>query len=86
MNMMHPYTRLLKDEEIQLHLNAGHAIAFVGLADKWKELDRQVERLGFGDLYAVSLSKKRRSDPGFIRVSPVRTPRDGDVSLRQPPL
>ena len=73
METKHPYTRLLKDEEIRIHLEAGDTIAFVGLGDKWKDLERQVERLGFGDSYAVSLAKKRRADPGFIRVSPIRT-------------
>jgi hypothetical protein len=69
--MKHPYTRLLRDEELRLHLQAGDAVAFVGLADKWKNIERQVEHLGFGDSYAVSLVK-RASDPGFIRVSPVQ--------------
>jgi hypothetical protein len=62
---------MLKDEEIRPHLEAGEQIAFVGLAHKWKQLERQVDRLGFGDSYTVSLAKKRRSDPGFIRVSPL---------------
>jgi len=71
--MKHPYTRLLQDTELRPHLEAGDAIAFVGLARQWKHLERQIERLGFGDLYAVSVAKKRTGDPGFIRVSPVRT-------------
>ena len=70
--MNHPYTRLLRDEELRLHLEAGDALAFVGLAEKWKNIERQVESLGFGASYAVSLAKKRPGDPGFIRVSPIR--------------
>ena len=42
METKHPYTRLLKDEEIRIHLEAGDTIAFVGLGDKWKDLERQV--------------------------------------------
>ena len=70
--MKHPYTRLLRDEELLPHLRCKDAIGFVGLAQNWKEIERQVERLGFGDSYAVSLGKKRLHDPGFIRVTPVR--------------
>jgi hypothetical protein len=69
--MKHPYTRLLRDEELRPHLQAGDAVAFVGLADKWKNIERQIEHLGFGDFYAVSLAKKRAGDPGLIRVSPL---------------
>jgi len=32
--MNHPYTRLLKDEELRLHLEAGDAFAFVGKSEQ----------------------------------------------------
>jgi hypothetical protein len=64
------YTRLLRDDELRPHLQAGDAIAFVGLAGKWRDIERQVEKLGFGNSYAVSLAKRKAGDPGFIRVSP----------------
>jgi hypothetical protein len=70
--MKHPYTRLLRDEELLRHLKSQEVIVFVGLAQKWKDIEHQVERLGFGGSYAVSIGKKRRRDPGFIRVSPVK--------------
>jgi hypothetical protein len=78
--MKHPYTRLLRDEELRFHLAAGDTIAFVGLASKWKYLERQVERLGFGDSYAVTVAKKRTGDSGFIRVSPVKSGADQRVA------
>jgi hypothetical protein len=69
--MTHPYTRLLRDEELRPHLQAGDAVAFVGLADNWRNIERQVEHLGFGDSYAVSKAKKQAGEPGLIRVSPI---------------
>jgi hypothetical protein len=63
---------LLSDHELRPHLEAGDAIAFVGLAEKWRDIEKQTENLGFGISYAVSLAKKKAEDPGLIRVSPMR--------------
>jgi hypothetical protein len=68
------YTRLLNDEELRPHLERGDVVAFKGLGREWEQIERQVERLGFGDAYAVSRST-RAGAPGeeaIIRVSPVR--------------
>ena len=50
-----------------------------GIAEAWQEIERQVERLGFGDNYAVSRTRgagaNRERD--LIRVSPVRMRSDG---------
>jgi hypothetical protein len=73
------YTRLLNDAELRPHLERGDAIAFKGMGREWEQIERQVERLGFGDAYAVSRSS-RAGVPGeqaIIRVSPVRTRQEG---------
>jgi len=73
------YTRLLNDEELRPHLERGDVVAFKGLGREWEEIERQVERLGFGDAYAVSRSS-RAGVPGekvIIRASPVRTQPEG---------
>ena len=73
------YTRLLSDEELRPHLERGDVIAFEGLGREWEEIERQVERVGFGDTYAVTRSR-RAGVPGeqaIIRVSPVRTQQEG---------
>jgi hypothetical protein len=73
------YTRLLSDEELRPHLERRDVVAFKGVGREWEEIERQVESLGFGDAYAVSRSS-RAGVPGeqvIIRVSPVRTQREG---------
>jgi len=73
------YTRLLSDEELRPCLGRGDFIAFKGLGREWEEIERQVERLGFGDAYAVSRTR-RAGVPGeetILRVSPVRARQEG---------
>ncbi len=73
--MRHNHARALSDEELRSHLERGDTITFTDAAKDWEEIERQVERLGFGDTYAVS----RGSKPGpagrqkHTRVSPLRT-------------
>ena len=69
------YTRLLSDEELRPHLERGDVIAFEGLGREWEEIEHQVERVGFGDTYAVSRSRRAgvSGEQAIIRVSPVRT-------------
>jgi hypothetical protein len=73
------YTRLLSDEELRPHLERGDVVVFEGLGCEWEEIERQVERLGFGDAYAVSRSRKAGvpGEQAIIRVSPVRTQPEG---------
>ena len=70
------YFRPLRDEELRHHLENGDMITFTDAVKNWEAIERQVERLGFEDAYAVSRSSK----PYFaglhhhIRVSPLRMP------------
>lgn len=77
--MKHVYTRLLHDDELRAHLERGETITFTEEVKGWEEIERQVERLGFGDQYAVSRGGK--PDPtgprSHTRVSPLRAPREG---------
>jgi hypothetical protein len=52
--MKHVYTRSLCDEELRTHLERGDTITFTDAVKDWQDIERQVERLGFGDSYAVS--------------------------------
>ena len=67
------YTRLLNDDELRPHLERGDTVVFKGTAKAWHEIERQVERLGFGDAYAVSRTRRAGAtgEEGFTRVSPV---------------
>jgi hypothetical protein len=73
------YDRLLSDEELRPHLEHGDSVVFSGIAKAWEEIERQIERLGFGDNYAVSRTSGAGTTraQGVIRVSPVRGRSDG---------
>jgi len=68
------YTRRLNDQELRSHLEDGDTITFSDAVKEWEEIERQVERLGFGSHYAVS----RGSRPQLAglqrhtRVTPLR--------------
>ena len=74
--MKHVYTRPLHDEELRTHLERGDTITFTEAVKDWQDIERQVERLGFGNDYAVS--RGSRLDPAgrlsHTRVTPLRTP------------
>jgi len=59
--MKHVYARALCDEELRTHLERGDTITFTDAVKDWQDIERQVERLGFGDSYAVS--RGNRPDP-----------------------
>jgi hypothetical protein len=62
------YSRLLQDQELREHLEHGDTLFFPGLGREWQRVERQVERLGFGELYIVS---QRGSPPGYTKVAAV---------------
>lgn len=64
------YTRLLGDQEMRGHLENRDTLLFEGLPREWQQIERQVERLGFGDRYVVS---QRVSRQGFTQVDPVKS-------------
>jgi hypothetical protein len=74
--MMYVYFRPPRDEELRHHLQNGETITFTDAVKNWEAIERQVERLGFEDAYAVS----RAGKPYFAglqrhtRVSPLRMP------------
>jgi len=55
------YTRLLNDQEMTAHLEKEDTLLFKGLGREWQPIERQVERLGFGDRYVVSQTGARES-------------------------
>ena len=73
------YDRLLSDEELRLHLERSDSVVFSGIAKAWQEIEGQVERLGFGDNYAVSRTRGAGTahKQDVIRVSPVRGRSEG---------
>jgi hypothetical protein len=62
--------RRLTDAELRPQLEALDTILFVGHRLQWQEIERQVERLGFGDLYIVS-AMQRPNESAKISLKPV---------------
>ena len=77
--MKHAYTKLLSDEELRLHLERGDTVLFKGMPKAWQDIERQVERLGFADEYAVSRTSRAGAtrEQDVTRVSPVRARSEG---------
>ena len=63
------YTRLLNDQEMSTHLENRDTLLFKGLGREWQQIERQVERLGFGDRYVVSQTGARESS---TKVGPLK--------------
>lgn len=70
MALAEPYSHLLSDEQLRAHLERKETVIFKGLSREWQQIERQVERLGFGESYIVTQRKGARG--GTIRVAPVR--------------
>jgi hypothetical protein len=51
--MERTHTTFLPDDELRPQLEVGDTIVFTGTTVRWQEIERQVERLGFGDSYIV---------------------------------
>jgi|APCry1669188910_1035180.scaffolds.fasta_scaffold23276_2 hypothetical protein len=74
------YTRLLRDDELRLRLESGDTIVFHDLSREWENIERQVDRLGYGSLYATSRFRRSgtSSQQDVVRVSPIRAPQEED--------
>lgn len=68
------YTRPLADDELRPQLEAGSTILFDGQTIQWHEIERQVEHLGFGDLYFVSSTMGPLGNDAKISLKPELTP------------
>jgi hypothetical protein len=63
----------LRDEDLRCQLASGNTLLFVGERIDWQKLERQVERLGFGEDYLVSARQGRAANAVRISVEPIRT-------------
>ncbi|HZR19782.1 MAG TPA: hypothetical protein VFE51_21025 [Verrucomicrobiae bacterium] len=61
----------LPDSELRERLATGTSLLFDGSRVDWHEIERQVDRMGFGDCYIVSEAKRGLSDVPTISVRPV---------------
>jgi hypothetical protein len=67
------YTRLLNDQEMSAHLEKEDTLFFKGLGREWQQIERQVERLGFGERYDVSQTTGPRESSTKVRPLPARS-------------
>ena len=64
------FNSILADEEMRAYLENDSPLVFEGMAKNWQLIERQVERLGFGDKYFVSQAMGLRGQ--LTKVTPVR--------------
>ncbi len=53
---------LLSDEQMRLQLDSGTTLVFEKTAANWQDLERQIERLGFGEKYFVTRTRGARGE------------------------
>ena len=63
----------MTDADLRQQLEARDTIFFVGTDVSLQNIERQVERLGFGELYIVSATQGRDEAARKIRVQPLPT-------------
>ena len=68
--MKRTHSAPLTDDELRPLLEARDVISFVGQPLRLEEIERQVERLGFGDLYLVSATQGPHTNGAKISLRP----------------
>lgn len=62
----------INDDELRPRLGARETLFFVGQPEALEEeIRKQIERLGFSALYAVSATRWQHSQAATIRVEPI---------------
>jgi len=64
------FCTVLPDDQMRAQLRDGATLVFKGL-EKWQAVERQVERLGFGEVYLVSQTSGRHGE--LTKVRPLRS-------------
>ena len=78
--MQYTYTRALSETELLQHLRSQDELLLRAPGLRWQEVERQIERLGFGDRFFVSALTSARGD--FCKVTPCPSRKaDGAVGL-----
>jgi hypothetical protein len=67
--MQYTYTRPLNDQELAKHLSAQDQLVLRVPGLRWQDVERQVDRLGFGESFLVAETKGSRGH--CCRIEPV---------------
>jgi hypothetical protein len=70
MNQIH--IRALNDDELLPQLESGDSIFFLGRRIEMQDIERQIDRLGFGERYIVSATQGPNADRVKVRLKPLR--------------
>jgi hypothetical protein len=73
------FDNLLSDEEMRSRLMGRETLFFRQLGSQWQEIEKQIDRLGFGESYFVTQLSARRGQ--FTKVTPVSAQRTQEVAL-----
>lgn len=68
--MKHIHTRSLSDEELRPALAANDLILIRAAGLSLRKIEQQVDRLGFGDLYIVSVGESKLNHIPTATLSP----------------
>jgi hypothetical protein len=66
--MQYTYNRLLTESELREHLRARHRVVLRIPGIEWHKIEREVERLGFGESFLVSSTNGKRGES--CRIGP----------------
>ena len=61
----------LSNESLRGHLECGDSLLFADACLDWHEIERRVERLGFGESYIVCAAKGRHTDLPTVSARPL---------------
>jgi len=64
------YNALIEDAQMLMHLERGDTLFFEDLWREWRAIERQVERLGFGERYVVAERKSKKSGTKVYPLEP----------------
>ena len=65
------YAASLQNDQLRAHLANKDTLVFDYRAGSWQQIEKQIERLGFGESYIVAVLIGRRGR--FTKVTPVET-------------
>jgi hypothetical protein len=71
--MKHIHTRCLSDEELRPELQANDLIRIRAAGLSLRKIEQQLDRLGFGDLYIVSVAESKFDHASTANLSPTFT-------------
>jgi len=64
------YKKPLTDDELRRELESRATVCFEWTSIRWQDIERQVERLGFGDSYIVGTTQRKGNASSRVSLKP----------------